>query len=237
MSSLHVLKRNWLFYKVSSFCPNQLDHFHFRTALRTDFSTMHPKLPRPLVFCGPSGSGKSTLVKRLIDDFPEKFGFTVSHTTRSPRPGEKHGQHYYFIDESDMKTAIANGDFIEHAVFSGNIYGTSFRAVEDIAKQGKIVLMDIDMQGVKQIKQTTLNPWCVFIHPPSLPELKERLLKRKTESEESLARRLAKAREEIKFGLTPNFDKTLVNDDLDKTYKELKKFVEENILEIRIPTV
>lgn len=198
---------------------------------------MHPQIPRPLVFCGPSGSGKSTLVKRLMDDFPDKFGFTVSHTTRSPRPGEVHGQHYYFTDENTMREAIAKNEFIEHAVFSENMYGTSYKAVEDIALKGRIVLMDIDMQGVKQVKNTTLNPWCVFIQPPSLSELRKRLIKRKTESEESLERRLTKSREEINYGLTPkNFDKIIVNDDLDKAYRELKDFVEECVLATRIST-
>ncbi|XP_050316229.1 uncharacterized protein LOC126750537 isoform X2 [Anthonomus grandis grandis] len=199
------------------------------------FSTMPPQLPRPLVFCGPSGTGKSTLIKRLMDDFPDKFGFTVSHTTRSPRPGEIHGKHYYFTDENSMKRAIEKGEFIEHAVFSGNMYGTSIKAVEDIAKEGKVVLMDIDMQGVKQVKKTSLNPWYVFIQPPSINELRNRLVKRKTENEESLQRRLAKAREEVNFGLTSKyFDKIIVNDDLDKAYRELKEFVEDKVLALRI---
>lgn len=202
-----------------------------------DFSTMHPQIPRPLIFCGPSGSGKSTLVKRLMNDFPNRFGFTVSHTTRSPRPGEKHGEHYYFIDEITMKAAIANSEFIEHAIFSGNMYGTSIKAVEDIAREGKIVIMDIEMQGVKQVKRTTLNPWCVFIQPPSIKVLRKRLIKRKTENQESLEGRLAKAKEEINFGLTSkNVDKIIINDDLDKAYRELKNFVNNKVLAKNIST-
>ena len=79
-----------------------------------------------LVLCGPSGSGKSTLLKKLLDDFPDKFQFSISHTTRSPRPGEINGVHYYFTTKEDMSDAIENGDFIETAVFSGNIYGTRY---------------------------------------------------------------------------------------------------------------
>lgn len=80
--------------------------------------------PRPLVLCGPSGSGKSTLLKRLLEEFPDRFGFSVSHTTRKPRPGEKDGIHYHFTDLESMEAAVAQGDFIENAKFSGNMYGT-----------------------------------------------------------------------------------------------------------------
>lgn len=80
--------------------------------------------PRPLVICGPSGSGKSTLLKRLFKEFPHTFGFSVSHTTRKPRPGEENGVHYHFVTIDDMQAGIKNGDFIETAVFSGNMYGT-----------------------------------------------------------------------------------------------------------------
>lgn len=87
-------------------------------------ATMVQKGPRPLVLCGPSGSGKSTLLKRLLKEFPDKFGFSVSHTTRAPRAGEKNGVHYHFTNLNDMSTAIEKGEFIETAIFSGNIYGT-----------------------------------------------------------------------------------------------------------------
>lgn len=93
---------------------------------------------KPLVFCGPSGSGKSTLLKRLIDDFPDTFGFSVSHTTRKPRPGETHGIHYHFISTEEMKAHINAGKFIETATFSGNMYGTSKAAVEAVQEMGKV---------------------------------------------------------------------------------------------------
>ncbi|XP_076262761.1 uncharacterized protein LOC143197873 isoform X2 [Rhynchophorus ferrugineus] len=203
-----------------------------------ELSTMHTKESRPLVFCGPSGSGKSTLVKRLMDDYPEQFGFIISHTTRNPRPGERHGQHYYFTDENAMRTAIDNGEFIEHAVFSQNMYGTSFKALEDISNQGKIPIMDIDMQGVIQVKSTALNPWCVFVKPPSMVELRNRLIDRKTETEDSLERRLSKAREEIKYGMKAgNFHKIITNDDFNKAYRELKTYIEEEVLNKVIPSI
>lgn len=186
---------------------------------------------RPLLFCGPSGSGKSTLLKKLLEDFPDKFGFSVSHTTRKPRPGEVHGQHYYFTDVDAMKEAIAKGLFLETATYGGNIYGTSREAVESVSRQGKVCVLDIEIQGVKQIKQTDLNPWSVFIKPPSVDHLKDRLIGRNTETEETLNRRLSAAAEEIQYGTgVGNFDVVIVNDNLEHAYAHLKEFVVENVL-------
>lgn len=96
--------------------------------------------PRPFVFFGPSGSGKSTLLKMMLQEFPNKFGFSVSHTTRKPRPGEKDGVHYYFTSWDKMKQEIDEGKFIENATYSGNHYGTSKTAVEAVQKQGKVFI-------------------------------------------------------------------------------------------------
>ncbi|CAH1119787.1 unnamed protein product [Phaedon cochleariae] len=186
---------------------------------------------RPLLMCGPSGSGKSTLVKRMLEEFPDKFGFSVSHTTRKPRPGEQDGVHYHFTDPDSMRKAIDEGLFLENAVFTGNMYGTSKAAVQHISQQGKVCILDIDVQGVKQIKNTDLRPWSVFVKPPSMEELRRRLVNRKTESEESLQRRLDKAEEEIEYGTIPaNFDVIIVNDDFDTAYEELRRFVIEKVL-------
>lgn len=156
--------------------------------------------PRPLVLFGPSGSGKSSLLKKILEDFPDKFGFSVSHTTRKPRPGEQHGVHYFFTDWRTMREEIEQGMFIEHAVYGGNHYGTSRMAVEVVQRAGKVCLLDIDIQGVKQIRNTNLNPWFVFIKPPSLEELEKRLRARNTETEESLAQRLKIAAKEMEYG-------------------------------------
>ncbi|CAD6219350.1 GSCOCG00004926001-RA-CDS [Cotesia congregata] len=189
------------------------------------FSMLH-KSPRPLVLCGPSGSGKSTLIKKLFDEFPDKFGFSVSHTTRQPRPGEEDGKHYHFISKTKMEDDISKGEFIETAVFSNNLYGTSKKAVETVINSGKICVLDIEMQGVKQIKNTSLNPLLIFIKPPSVEELERRLRARKTETEESLQRRLNTSIEEIKFGDEPgNFHRVIVNDDVEKAYRELREFI------------
>nr|CAH7714718.1 unnamed protein product [Callosobruchus chinensis] len=202
------------------------------TSVIRHLSQMALKSLRPVVFCGPSGSGKSTLLQRLMRDHPDAFGYSVSHTTRKPRPGEVDGVHYHFTTRDQMLEAIRDGQFLEHATFSGNMYGTSKTAVEDVAKTGKVCVLDIDVQGVKQVKQTDLQPWLIFIEPPSLEVLEARLKARKTETEESLAQRLKVAGEEMDYGKTPgNFHVIVTNDNLDEAYDKLTKFLEENVLE------
>lgn len=187
---------------------------------------MLSKGPRPLVICGPSGSGKSTLLKRLFQEFPDKFGFSVSHTTRTPRHGEEHGNHYYFTNKEEMQKQIDRGEFLETAVFSGNLYGTSKYAVEEVQRTGKICVLDIEIEGVKQIKNSSLNPLYVFIKPPSISELEQRLKKRKTETEESLQQRLNRAKIELEYGeQSGNFDIVIMNDNLDEAYKKLHSFI------------
>ncbi|KAM3967456.1 guanylate kinase isoform 1-T1 [Aphomia sociella] len=191
---------------------------------------MVQKGPRPLVLCGPSGSGKSTLLKRLLKEFPDKFGFSVSHTTRGPRPGEKDGVHYHFTNKDDMVASVERGEFIETATFSGNMYGTSKRAVDDVRRTGKICVLDIEIEGVKQVKRTDLNPLLVFVMPPSIEELERRLRARNTEHDEALKKRLETAIREIEFGQQPgNFHIIILNDNLDKAYSELREFITQNM--------
>jgi len=181
---------------------------------------------RPVVFCGPSGAGKSTLVTRLQTEFPGMFGFSVSHTTRQPRAGESDGVHYHFVSREKMLDAIRQGRFIEHAEFSGNLYGTSKAEVQRIDTGGAICILDIDVQGVKQVKESDLSPHYVFIRPPSMEELERRLRARQTETEETLQRRLKAAAAELQYGESPgNFDATIVNDNLDSAYEKLRSFL------------
>lgn len=156
--------------------------------------------PRPLVLCGPSGSGKGTLLNKLLQEYPDHFGFSVSHTTRKPRPKEIDGKHYHFTTKEIMEADIKAGKFIETATFSGNMYGTSKAAVEEVQKNGKICILEIEIEGAKQVKKTNLNAFFVFIKPPSIEELKKRLEKRNTESKESLDMRLNTAIKEIEYG-------------------------------------
>ncbi|KAI0285946.1 guanylate kinase [Russula aff. rugulosa BPL654] len=179
-----------------------------------------PYWARPLVLSGPSGSGKSTLLKRLFDDHPGKFAFSVSHTTRAPRPGEANGVQYNFVTREDFVSLLDQGGFVEHAEFSGNLYGTSKRAIDSIVESGKRCILDIEVQGVRQVKNTDLNPIYCFISPPSLSILRDRLTGRGTESVAAVEKRLQTALLEIKYAqLAGAHDYIIVNDDLDRAYE------------------
>jgi len=180
-------------------------------------------MPRPVVISGPSGSGKSTLVKRLMEEYKGAFGFSVSHTTRSPRAGEQNGVDYHFVTRDVMEKAIENKEFIETAEYSKNFYGTSIAAVENVAQTGRICILDIDSEGVKSIKKTSLNPRYIFIEPPSIKILEERLRGRGSETEESLTRRLDLATREIDYSKTDgSYDHRIVNDDVDIAYEKFR---------------
>ncbi|CAM9612601.1 unnamed protein product, partial [Choristocarpus tenellus] len=186
---------------------------------------------KPLVVCGPSGVGKGTLIDKLMGDYPEQFGFSVSHTTRNPRPGEVHGQHYYFSDKAAMQADINANKFIEHANVHGNLYGTSIAAVGEVQKKGKVCILDIDVQGVKSVRSAgpgEIDPHYLFVAPPSMELLERRLRGRGTENEEQVTKRLSNARAEVEYGTIPgNFDKVVVNDDLDEAYDNLVTTVED----------
>lgn len=152
---------------------------------------------RPVVVCGPSGVGKGTLLGRLLDEHPDDFGFSVSHTTRAPRQGEVDGTHYNFVDHATMEGMISRGEFIEYARVHKNIYGTSIAAVRAVSSTGKTCLLDIDVQGANSVKKTDLNARFIFISPPSFEVLEARLRGRGTETDEQVATRLANARTEM----------------------------------------
>lgn len=182
---------------------------------------------KPLVVCGPSGVGKGTLINMLLEDFPGRFGFSVSHTTRKPRPGEVHGTHYNFSEKEAMQAEIDAGMFIEHANVHANLYGTSIAAVQSVTAAGKICILDIDVQGVKSVKsagRSVLDPHYLFVAAPSMEALETRLRGRGTETEDALTRRLANSKAEMDFGTAPgNFEEVLVNDGLQEAYAELKE--------------
>jgi guanylate kinase len=176
----------------------------------------------PVVIAGPSGVGKGTLVKMLLDKYPACFGFSVSHTTRGPRPGEVDGVHYNFVDKVSMLAAIERGEFIEHANVHTNIYGTSTAAVNKVSEQGKVCILDIDIQGVQSVKRSTLTCKYLFIAPPSEADLEKRLRGRGTETEDKIAIRLKNAIEELEFGRTEgNFDQIVINDDLNVCFDNI----------------
>ncbi|XP_053178422.1 guanylate kinase 1b [Scomber japonicus] len=190
--------------------------------------------PRPVVLSGPSGAGKSTLMKRLMKDHEGVFGFSVSHTTRNPRPGEEDGKDYHYTTKEAMQEGIERGDFIENAEFSGNMYGTSKAAIEDVQAQNLICILDVDIQGVNRIKETDLNPIYISIQPPSMEILEKRLRDRQTETEESLQKRLEAARIDMELSKEPGvFDVIIINDDLERAYEELKEILAEEIKKVQ----
>ncbi|XP_076884437.1 guanylate kinase 2-like [Bidens hawaiensis] len=181
---------------------------------------------RPIVISGPSGVGKGTLINMLMKDFPTMFGFSVSHTTRAPRPKEQDGVHYHFTNKTVMEDEIKAGKFLEYASVHGNLYGTSVEAVEVVADSGKRCILDIDVQGARSVRASPLEAVFVFICPPSFEELEKRLRARGTETEELIQKRLNNAKAELEQGTSSNlFDHILVNDDLQACYERLKQIL------------
>ncbi|XP_033104796.1 guanylate kinase-like isoform X2 [Anneissia japonica] len=194
-----------------------------KLGLRTQqLSSMADNIPSPCVFCGPSGAGKSTLIKKLMDEYKDVFGFSVSHTTRKPRGSEVDGKDYHFTTREDMLSAIGRGEFIEHAEFSGNLYGTSKAAVNLVLNERRMCILDIDVQGVKSIMKTDLNPIYIFIIPPDIKVLEKRLRERKTDSEEAILKRLETATRELKFiEQNQNLGHVILNEKIELAYQEL----------------
>ena len=175
------------------------------------------------IFSAPSGGGKSSLAKALIEAMPQ-LAVAVSHTTRAPRPGEQDGVHYYFIDAANFKAMIERGDFLEYAEVFGNYYGTSRQAVEALFAQGKSVLLDIDWQGMRRIKAQMPQAQSIFILPPSLQALQQRLQARGQDAADVIARRMAAARAEISH--YQEFDHIVVNDDFEAAVADLRAIIE-----------
>ncbi|XP_057547639.1 guanylate kinase 2-like [Amaranthus tricolor] len=178
---------------------------------------------KPIVISGPSGVGKGTLISMLMKEFPSMFGFSVSHTTRAPRENEINGIHYHFTERSLMEDDIKNGKFLEFASVHGNLYGTSIESVEVVGDAGKRCILDIDVQGAKSVRASSLDAIFIFVCPPSYEDLEKRLRSRGTETEEQIQKRLRNAKGELEQGRTPGlFDHMLVNDNLDACYQTLK---------------
>jgi guanylate kinase len=184
---------------------------------------------RPLLVCGPSGVGKGTILKHFLALYPNKFGFSVSSTTRKPRAGEVNGIHYNFLSMEQMKADIADGKFIEYANVHGNIYGTSLQAVEKIQQSRLHPIFDIDIQGAVSISKTKLNPLGIFINPPSFEQLEKRLRDRNTETPQSLEIRLENAKKEMIFAISSKLFHIIVNDNLDRCVKEFTDYVNKHL--------
>jgi len=190
-------------------------------------------LKRCVVCCGPSGAGKSTLIKRLMADFPGKFGFSISNTTRGPREGEKDAVDYYFIAKEEFEKKIEAKEMLEYAHVHTNMYGTSFQGVQSVVEKDQTCILDIDVQGcdlVKKIDEESLATY-LFISPPSFEALEERLRSRGTETEEKIQVRLTNAKKEMEYKEKEGFwNLVIVNDDLEKAYAEFKEVMEAKIV-------
>jgi len=175
-----------------------------------------------IVISAPSGTGKTTLAHMLLKEFPN-MEFSVSYTTRKPRPGEVNGKDYFFVDRKTFEKMVEEGDFLEWAEVYGNLYGTSKTQVLKALHEGKDVLLDIDTQGALQVKKNFPEAVLIFILPPSLKELERRLRSRGTDDEETIEKRLKIARKEIERA--PLYDYIVINDFLEKAFKQLKSIV------------
>ncbi|MDQ5832521.1 MAG: guanylate kinase [Actinomycetota bacterium] len=172
-----------------------------------------------LVITGPSGVGKGTLIAGLLERVPG-LQLAVSATTRIPRRGEANGVDYHFLSPKDFESRVAGGEFVEHASYAGNRYGT---LKSELARPARAIVLEIDVQGARQVRETLPDAVQVFIEPPSFADLEARLKQRASDRPVEIARRLEAARQELEAA--PEFDHRVVNDDLQRALQELEDLV------------
>jgi len=172
-----------------------------------------------IVLTGPSGVGKGTLLRSLMQRHPELY-LSISVTTRQPRAGELHGHDYYFVTRPEFERMAANQQLLEWAEFAGNCYGTPRQPVEEQIQQGKWVVLEIELEGARQIFRGFSDALGIFILPPSIRELEQRLRQRASESEEAILRRLERAK--IEVDAADEFDIQVVNDSLERALEQIE---------------
>jgi guanylate kinase len=188
-----------------------------------------PSLGKLIVLTGPSGVGKGTLLRALLTRHPELY-YSVSATTRQPRPGEIDGKDYYFTSRSQFEKLVANGEFLEWAEFAGNYYGTPREAVLSQIRAGKSVVLEIELEGARQIRESFPSARSIFILPPNLVELEQRIRGRGQDPEEAIARRLRRAEEEIKAA--NEFEVQIVNDNFEKALGAVEAAMYQQLAEV-----
>jgi len=178
---------------------------------------------RLIVISGPSGAGKSTVVFKAIEG-RDDMCFSTSVTTRKPRPGEVDGREYFFVQPDDFKEMIANGELLEHAEYVANFYGTPRKYVEEKLNSGLNVILDIEVQGARQVNAAMPDAVKIFIVPPSMEELRRRLEGRGTDTARAIEARLIRARQE--YEEADFYDYIIINDDVEKAAKEFASIIE-----------
>ena len=179
-------------------------------------------LKKLIILTGPSGVGKGTVIKQILDK-DKKIWLSISATTRNPRDGEKEGENYYFLTEEKFEEMIEKKLFFEWAKFAGNYYGTPITSVKEKIKEGFTVLLEIEVEGAKQIMDKFPDSLSIFIMPPNKAELERRIRKRGTEKEEAINKRLARANYEIE--VSSQFDFSVINYDINETAKKIIKLI------------
>ena len=188
----------------------------------TSATTTKQPIGQLFVFTGPSGVGKGTLLHRLLEGHPD-IQLSISATTRQPRAGEEHGKHYYFLPRAEFESMVEQGQFLEWAEFAGNLYGTPRQPLEAMLDRGHTVILEIELEGARQVRTTLPSARQIFVLPPSVEELEARIRQRGQDSEAAIAKRLARAQVEI--ASADEFDIQIVNDDLDRALLELEQVV------------
>lgn len=183
-----------------------------------------------LVVSGPSGCGKGTICNRLLQR-NKGFVFSVSATTRKPRNGEKEGANYFFIDDKKFKNMVENNEFIEHAKVHNNYYGTPKSFVLNEIHKGKVVILEIDVQGALQVKEAYPEAVFIFLLPPSMSELKNRIIKRGTETAEDINTRYKNAFEELKF--IEEYDYFVINDEIIEAVEKTEAIITAEKLKVK----
>ncbi|KAI8906863.1 P-loop containing nucleoside triphosphate hydrolase protein [Gorgonomyces haynaldii] len=203
---------------------------------------LRAKRLRPIVLFGPNGSGKRTLTRRLLQQYPHLYGLSVSHTTRKPRPGEENGVHYHFVSKPEMQRMVEEGKFLEVVTLFGNMYGTAMESVDKVTEEGKICIMDVEIEGVVALRKSHLKPRYIYVTAPNMQVLQERLHKRNVNpgaeviDSHVVAEGIRSTREQsVDVGLDSwlqkaqeehhlEYDFKIVNDNLERAYRELKDY-------------